>query len=211
MAEFNFNFVREHPYWFGIPVVLIGGYIFYRVYTGGSTSTELSSEAEFQQLQSAQQLQQGQYQAQLDLANANAGAQIAVIDASFRGQIDLAKQGQSVYDDYLDTQVVLADGSNKTTVDVANIQANAAVDITQLQTDVQQAYIAAEVQAHQDTINFGTAIITSPQGDIRRRSVDLIAAILGNASYQGADVRQDTGTGFKVAIPGVGSVGVSGL
>ena len=157
--EFDIGVFKKHPYLIGGIVLVVGGYIFYKIYksSAAASSTDLSSSNALLAAQSAQQLTQAQYQAQQDLQNSQTSGQIAVIGASYQGQVDLAKQGQSVYDDYLAAQLTLAQGTNDTTVAVANIQSNTTLGVasiegattlgvTQITADVYQAKINADVQ-----------------------------------------------------------------
>jgi len=212
--EFNFGVVKRHPYLIGGIVLVVGGYVFYRIYKGSSRSTsDLSSEAQFQALQSAQQFQNSQIQGQLDLQQGQASAQIAVIDASYQGQIDLAKQGQSVYDDYLATQLALAEGQNATTIGVAEIQSNTSLGVTQLQTDVLNERTRAELEAYQGELAFKTDVADKILSESYLRKAEstgrsqVIAALFkigapSPQSYTSGSV------GVSIGIPGVGSVAV---
>jgi hypothetical protein len=212
--EFDITVVKRHPYLIGGIVLVVGGYIFYRIYKGSAPSSDLSSEAQFQALQSAQQLTNSQIQGQLDLQSGQTSAQIAVIGASYQGQIDLAKQGQNVYDDYLATQLALAEGQNATTIGVAQIQSNTTLGTTQIQADVINQQTAAESAAYQGDLAFRTDVadkILSPDYLRKAESTgrsQIVAALFKTGVPSPQSYTSGT-TKFSIGIPGVGSAGVS--
>jgi len=232
MAEFDIGVIKRHPYLLGGIVLIVGGYIFYRIYKSSASPSDLSSEAQFQQLQSAQQLQNSQIQGQLDLAQGQSNAQIAVINASYAGQLSLAEQGQKVYDDYLKTQTDLATISSTTTIDVAKIQADAYTDIAQMQAAVAAAQVDAQNQRTEYAFALGMAATSheftltstgiggttrtlsgsfaSAYDEARGKAADIVAAFLGSASYSGS-TQQSTSKGFSVGIPGIGGFSIGGL
>jgi hypothetical protein len=211
--EFDIGVIKRHPYLLGGIVLIVGGYIFYRIYKGSASTSDLSSEAQFQALQSAQQLQNSQIQGQLDLQSGQANAQIAVIGASYQGQIDLAKQGQSVYDDYLATQLALAEGSNTTTIQVAQIQSNTAIGTTQIQADVLNQQTEAQLAAYQGELAFRTDVADKIlSGDYLRKAESTgrsqVVAALFKTGVPSPQSYTSGSTKFSIGIPGVGSLGV---
>jgi hypothetical protein len=211
--EFNIGVIRRHPYLLGGIVLIVGGYIFYRIYKSSASTTDLGSSNQLQALQSAQQLQNSQIQGQLDLQQGTAQAQIAVIGASYKGQIDLAKQGQSVYDDYLATQLALAEGSNSTTVKVAEIQSDTAIGTTQIQADVLNAQTEAQLTAYQGDLAFkttiaGAAIASETKHGAGSTGWSQVIAALFKTGAPSPQSYTSGSTSFGISIPGIGSVGV---
>jgi hypothetical protein len=205
--EFNLEVVKRRPYLIGGIVLVVGGYVFYRIYKGSASPSDLSSESQFQALQSAQQLQNSQIQGQLDLQQGQSTAQIAVIDASYAGQINLAKQGQSVYDDYLGAQLAMNDSNNATTIGVAQIQSNTSTDIAQMQADLYSEEIAV-AQSKQTAINDLIAKAGASEYRLGAQSTGW-AQVLASAQAGSQPAPWTGGFGFNVGIPGVGSVGVT--
>ena len=233
--DFDLGVITKHPYLIGGIVLAVGGYIVYRVYESSAAAaspTDLSSEAEFQQLQSAQALTDAQDQSQIDLTNTQANAQIAVINADYSGQLQLAQQGQSVYDDYLATQYAVTANTNQTSQNIAQIQGDTAIGVTQIEGDVADSQIAAEAQNQANIVGLtaylsthpgstggvsyqatsggetfsgsGANIYTEERGNIPQT----IAALEGQATanYSATSTSTSSSTPISFNIPGLGSV-----
>lgn len=236
--KFDIGVITRHPFAVGGTILVVGGFVFYKIYKGRSApaaSSDLSSEAQFQQLQAAQSIAAGQQQAQVDLAAAQSQAQIAAINATYEGQAKVAEVGAAQYGSYLDAQKYIADSTNQAALQGEAIKAGTQIGIANIQASVldQQAAIeqarvnAAELLGLTATAAPGTSLSltsTGPTGtqqigfDItgkgayeqaRGTAAQIAAAILGNSAYQYSQSKYPIPTGFNVSIPGVGSVGVA--
>jgi len=208
-------------YWYiAVALGVIALYYLYTVYKNSSlaaSSTDLSSETQFQQLQTAQQLQQAQYQSQLDLVGAQAQAQTQVIAASAQGQVDLANVGANTYNNYLNTQVTLNQQNNQTAEDISSIQAGTYLNLAQTQADVYKSQIAVQ-QSAQDTldsiVSANAKSTIDKWGYLSTPTLNATAAALQGNTPQyvsaAAQVAAATQGGFQISIPGVGAVGYKG-
>jgi hypothetical protein len=200
----------RYKWWILGAVGLVIGWLLYRKYaTAAQNPSDLSAELQFQQLQSAQQLTNDQYQSQLDLTAANAKAQVSVIDASYAGQAQLENIGATSYKTYLDTQLQLNTQNNTTSEDLSKIQANTYTDIASLQADLYKSQLRDSYDFRSQLLAYIDKHSVNTAGALASSSAAAILLGASGAAQAAGAVAAGTSS-FALSIPGVGSVGYRG-
>ena len=193
--------VAKYKWWIVGAVGVIGAYIIYQVYetSQASGTSDLSSESQYEKSQTAEQLVNDQYQSQLDLTQANAQAQVAVIGATYSGQASLEDIGANSYNDYLNTQVAINQSNNDTTTGVANIEAGAYTDIAGMQTSLLQSQINNQQADINYVLNATCGPGTIGSGRCSPTGVTL-AELTGQGGSAGAIAQAENGSGSLAGI-----------
>jgi hypothetical protein len=192
--------IAKYKWWIVGALGLVAAYLLYKRYSTSAQSTgDLSSETQFQQLQSAQQLANDQYQSQLDLVGAQAQAQTQVINATYSGQSALEQVGATSYDQYLQTQTQLNNQNNQTQVDLANIQAGTYEDVAGLQTSVYQSLVDQQNQVNQ----FNEGIVQGALSKWKNPTSNDVALLV--SAIQGQGPQESVAQGVGSYYSGVGS------
>jgi len=161
--QFNFNFIKRHPYGTGA-AVLIGGVLLYLLLTRGSTSASASTTSATGGLTEQETLASMGYAAQattqqnqLAIANLQVGGQQAL--ATIQGTFSL-----KALDDQLAAQSAQQANNNDSTLKALTIQAATSLAQIQAQSATQQLQISTQAQVSEEQIAAGlqqTQLITA--------------------------------------------------
>jgi hypothetical protein len=198
--------VGKYKWWIVGAIGAVGAYYIYESYVTSQASgtSDLSSESQYEQSQTAEQLVNDQYQSQLDLTQANAAAQSQVIGATYAGQESLATIGANSYGDYLNTQVALNQSNNDTTLGVANIQSGTYEDIAGMQASLEQSQINDQQANIQYVLNATCGPGTTGSGRCSPTGVTL-AELTGQGGSAGAVAQAENGSGSLSPLSGIAS------
>lgn len=208
--------VAKYKWWIVGAVGAVGAYYVYKSYSASQAgASDLSSESQYQLAQTQEQLVNDQYQSQLDLTQANAQAQVAVIGATYAGQANLENIGAQSYGQYLDTQVALNQSNNDTTTAVANITAGTYEDIAGLQASLLQSQINNQQTDIQYVLNATCGPGTVGSGRCSPTGVTL-AELTGQGGSAGAIAYAENGgagplAGIASTIGAIGGGVAAGL